>query len=443
MNRLPPSVVICLLVSMPVMAAGHTTVALEMHNSTGTVAGSALRPSSSTVNAAAPVTPAAPETLHRLVRRARVPAISHRVKSGWISDCNDQNAALDALAALGPAAHAVIPDLVRLTHRTCIHDHVMNALDVIGSPDASQIAAIAGGMEDRDPEARQAALDYVMQEAKPTQASIRMLGRAMNDSDSGVRLSALQALEQIHPEGEGRLPILAGFMKDPSVEIRQRALYMVGKLGPDAHSAIPLLRQALNDPEPVIALVSAQILAQIDPWDDVLIATLTRYAKRKDGAVGPQAAELLESLNVHNASVDAALDTYRKQEALNGRLRDALSDTSPEELAENARSLKVNHLRVATSIVDNQPVHTGRAFPAKVGRLYCWTEVAISSPPATVIHRWYRNGKLEHEAYLEVNDPVSPLWSSHPVRAGDWKVTVTPAGAKDPLATAVFHVSGK
>jgi len=381
-----------------------------------------------------------PAILTRLIHRAKVPPERERVHTGWITRCEPQAQALDTLAALGSASRSVIPDLVKLTHRLCVHEHVVQALDQIGSPDEAQLAQISGGLQDKDPEARQAAVEYLAK-SNPNEQTIMTLGRAMNDSNSGVRLSALQALEEIHPEGEGRLPLLRDFYKDPSPEIRERVIYMVGQMKPDSEASIPLLHEALKDPEPTIALTSAKILADINPQDELLITVLIDFMKEKGTAEALQAGQLLESLHIHEARVDAALEPYRAQQALWNRISSASSGTPPEQLAENSRTLKIDNLRIASSIIQDQPVHVARHFPADVGRLYCWTEVSIATAPAAIIHAWYRNGRLQHKEYLEVTAPQVHLWSSAAVRSGDWKVDVLPVGSNEPLATAVFSVS--
>jgi len=383
-----------------------------------------------------------PAILARLVKRAKVAPERERVHSGWATTCESQAQALDTLAALGPSARSVIPDIVKLTHRLCVHEHVVAALDQMGTPDAAQVAQIAGGLQDKDPEARQAAVEYLAK-SLPTPETIHSLGRAMNDPSSGVRLSALQALEQIHPEGEGRLPLLANYLQDPSPEIRQRAIYMVGQLGPDAQTAAPLLRTALKDSDPAIALTAAKFLARVDPQDPLLMNTLIGFMKDKGSAQAMQSAELLQSLHVHDARVDAALEPYRSQQALWQRISKASSNVSPEQLAENARTLKIEQLSIASGIVQDQPVHAARHFSASVGRLYCWTDVSIGTPPAAILHRWYRNGHLEHEEYLDITAPRTSIWSSAAIRPGQWKVDILPSGSNEPLATAVFTVAKK
>ena len=384
-----------------------------------------------------------PSPLHRLIERARMPAERDRVKTGWITNCVSQNAALDTLAALGLAAHSVIPELVRLTHRSCIHEHVVKALEAAGNPDATQMEQIARGLEDKDPEAREAALQYLSKSAEPNVQSIKTFARAMNDPNSGVRLSALQAMEEIHPEGEGRLRLLADFMKDPSSEIRARVLYMIGQWGSETTAAVPLLHSALQDPDPLIALTSAKLLSVINPEDHLLKAALIQKMSQKGSTQAVQAAQLLQSLNIHDAGVDAALEPYRNQAALSERLNGTLSDSSPEKVSEIARTIKVLHVRMASGIINDEPIHPARRFSSSVGRVYCWTEVSVASVPATLIHRWFRKGHLQHEEYLKVTSTRARLWSSAAARQGDWKVEIVPVPGNEVLATAVFTITAR
>lgn len=385
-----------------------------------------------------------PSILIRMVKIARAPADRQKTRSGWITICVAQNDALDALARFGPQAHAAISDLVKLTHRLCIHEHVVQALDQIGTPDQEQLAQISRGMNDKDPEARQAAVEYLAK-TNATPEVIQTLGRAMNDSSSGVRLSALQALEEIHPEGEGRIPLLAGFLKDSSPDIRERALYMIGQLGPDAKPAVPLLHQALHDSDPLIALEGAKYLAKIDPQDEDLLKSLIAFTKNKMSGESEQAAELLQSLNIHEALIDNALEPYRKQETLRQRVNKTASGMTPEELAENNRAVKIRRVRMASRIVQNQPVNIAKSFAVSVGRVYCWTEVSVSTTPATLSYRWYRNGKLQRQDLQDITATSQSLWSSSPVHSGSWKVEIAPAGtsAAQPLATAVFTITSR
>ena len=381
-----------------------------------------------------------PSILKRLVRLAYVPADREKTRGGYITTCVVQGRALDALAAFGSQAHSQIPLLVRLTHRVCIHEHVVQALDQIGSPDSDQLTQIAAGLDDKDPEARQAAVEY-LGAGESTPEVVRILGRALNDPNSGVRLSALQALEKAHPEGGGRLPLLAPFLKDPSPEIRERAIYMIGEIGADSRAAVPLLHEALHDGDPLIALQSAKYLAKIDPQDDELLTTLIAFTKKKNSDAAAQAASLLQSLNIHEARIDNALAPYRSQESLRERINESGAGLTPEQLAENARTLKVDRVRVASRIVQDLPVGVAKVFPAGVGRVYCWTAVSVSTPPASVSYRWYRDGKLAHEDELALSTSSQGLWSTSIVRPGHWKVDISPAGVKEPIATAVFTVS--
>jgi|GEM_PF-1061676 len=383
------------------------------------------------------------QTLTRLVKRASIPAEKERVKTGWMTTCEGQNAALQTLGALEAMAHPVIPDLVKLRHRNCIHEQVVSALDAIGTPDAQQMSQIAAGLHDKDPEARESAIEYLSKSAEPNAPYIRTLAHAMNDPVSGVRLAALQAMEVIHPEGEGRLSLVQELMRDPSTEIRQQTLYIVGQWGHDARSAIPLLEESLKDSDPLISLTAAKLLAGIDPENDQLISTLIKAMKNKGSAQAMQAAQLLDSLQLHDARIDAALEPYQTQKALWQRMNTALSSTSPEQLAEHSRTLKVDHVRMATAIVHDQPTHVARHFSTEDGRIYCWMDVSVSSAPATVIHRWYKDGHLHHSETLQINAPQTHIWSSTVARSGSWKVDILVPGATEPLATALFNVVKK
>lgn len=391
------------------------------------------------LNQVDPAATVPPDLLNRLIRRAKQAPVRHKAGSGWTTQCVSQTDALETLAALGAIARSVQPPLVRLSNKACVQGAAVAALKQIGIPGPESLPEVLRGLSDTDADVRQATLDYI-QTARPTSQDVVLLvARALNDPVSGVRLSALEALEKIHPEGEGRLPLIAPFLKETSRDVRERAIAFVGSLGSEVRSTVPLLMEALKDSDPSLRLSAARFLAKADPKNDAMVTTLLSLAQEPGNAAGESAADVLRELPRRDTRIERALAPYRQLERRR-KVQEAWLRSTPEQRQENARSLKVLSIKMASEIIDDKPVKVTRHFSAHPGPVHCWTEVSVSTGPAGLKHVWYRDGKRIKEHPLEMIDTVDHVWSTESPRKGHWKVEVRSDSATEPLATIQFSV---
>ena len=94
---------------------------------------------------------------------------------------------------------------------------------------------------------------------------------------------------------------------------------------------------------------------------------------------------MLKSSGSRDIEVSEALEPYRERER-EQQMEKALLTSTPEERAKNARTLRVNAIRIAKGIQEEQPDHGGRIFASKVKKLYCWTAVITSgTAPAALL----------------------------------------------------------
>jgi len=384
-----------------------------------------------------PKTAVPAKTLTRLARAAGVPAEHQLVRGGWVSRCGAQTEALATLSALGPLAQTILPDLARLNRMPCTEGRALETALAIGPLTPEQLPRLGTLLNDPDPEARRSVAEYIG-EARVTGAS-GALGRAMNDASASVRLAALEALEKLHPEGEGRVPLVKPFLMDDSAEIRREALRLLLQLAPDAPVTLSLLKEQLKDPDSSLALESAQVLARTQPRNPILLEALIQLATGNDWTVGVQAAELLKTSGSNDPHVTQALEPYREHDRQE-EMEKALATSTAEERAKNARTLRVNAIRIAKDIQDEQPDHAGHVFASAAKKLYCWTAVSAGTTPAALRHVWFMDGKPVYETTLLAVDSSSRVWSSRRIKPGRWRVDVMAPGSDEALASASFTV---
>jgi hypothetical protein len=228
-------------------------------------------------------------------------------------------------------------------------------------------------------------------------------------------------------------------MQDPSRDVRERALHLVDLMGPDARAAIPLLERELADPDLHIRLSAARLLARMEPRNEKLIDTLIALAKDPTSEISESSVEVLRSLEPRDARIQHALLPYDQRDRRK-RVEKAWADSTPEQRAENARTLKVQAIHMAAEMNGTEPQQVERSFPSYMSPITCWTEVSVSSAPAALHHVWLLDGKVRADNYLEVLAPVDRLWSRHPVKPGRWKVEVRSESSSEPLATIAFSV---
>lgn len=96
-----------------------------------------------------------------------------------------------------------------------------------------------------------------------------------------------------------------------------------------------------------------------------------------------------------------------------------------------AQGAAVNQAAVGTGVADRVPQGVAESFPASVGTVYAFTEVAGVPAGGEVVHRWYHGDVLRAEVKLPVGDGSRwRTWSSKTIWAGwtgAWRVDVAAA----------------
>src|SRR5208282_4961335 len=112
---------------------------------------------------------------------------------------------------------------------------------------------------------------------------------------------------------------------------------------------------------PSLVLESAQAILKVHSHDAEAIAALIGLAKDTESETGFQAAQWLEASGRRSAVIDEALAPYRERERQQ-LIEKALLASTPEERAQNARGLRVQMIRIAKGIQQEEPDHAGRVF---------------------------------------------------------------------------------
>ena len=117
----------------------------------------------------------------------------------------------------------------------------------------------------------------------------------------------------------------------------------------------------------------------------------------------------------------------------------ALGATLPASLVAQEGAINVDAV-LALAIEEREPVDTGSAFPADVGRVWLWTEVT-GAEGQTISHVW-SHGEHEWTVELSIGADRWRTWSNKTIPSewtGEWTVEVRDAtGAV--LKTVTFTV---
>ncbi len=229
------------------------------------------------------------------------------------SAMNDGNplvrqAAMDALASLGPSARAATAALTeRLDDKDAgIQLSAVRAIGKLGSDDPVLAKRLAGMIDDAGTDLRlavveslggfgklpgsavaslvgvlkvehavtqSAAFDALAKLGKEAKSALPALSQAVRHDNATVRASALNALARVEPDDDKLLTALKQALDDPSAGVRHTAIRELGELGSNARSAGPALFACLNTSEDRQAALDA--LRQVRVRDvDLYIAAL-------------------------------------------------------------------------------------------------------------------------------------------------------------------------
>ena len=134
-------------------------------------------------------------------------------------------------------------------------------------------------------------------------AGLPTLENALKDENGLVRRAAVRALIELGPMAKTAL-VTALKADDPIV--RRTALFALA--GTATSEAVPYLAQVLADPDPLLRETAVQILLNINPRDDKVIALLKQAAKDEDPDVQRPAFTALSPFQIEPREVTLLRD---------------------------------------------------------------------------------------------------------------------------------------
>jgi len=179
-------------------------------------------------------------------------------------------------------------------------------------PQPDAVAAVAGYLDDRDPEIRRSAAEVLGRLGEAGKAgSVRLTG-ALTGPDESLRLSAAAALWQLTGE-PAALNAAVALLDSPNPRLRESAALELGAtFGKGAKPAVAALLKRLFDPFAAVRSSTAEALGRIGPAAaDAAPALLAVLAGDEPGFVQSAACEALGL--VHPADKDAAVTVLKKK----------------------------------------------------------------------------------------------------------------------------------
>ncbi len=95
-------------------------------------------------------------------------------------------------------------------------------------------------------------------------------------------------------------------------------------------------------------------------------------------------------------------------------------------------AVEVVDAAICRNVQDRQPVEPGAAFPADVGKIYCWSKIK-DGQDTTIKHIYYYDGKEKGAAELQVRSPMFRTYSTKailPAWTGKWRVDIVDSQGK-------------
>jgi HEAT repeat protein len=197
-------------------------------------------------------------------------------------------AALEVLARLGPAAKEAGPDLLALLKSGAGSRDLLRALAAAGAAEEA-VPVLLRRLEDKDSDARRAAVEALGELGPVTPEVLPALLRALDDKDGFVRAEVPSALGAFKQDAKVIVPALVKVLGQRQQAFADTFLVVnsvrtLGEFGPEARDAAPLLVDLLDVEDESVQKAATVALANVDPsagpeLTPVLIARL-----RKDEA---------------------------------------------------------------------------------------------------------------------------------------------------------------
>jgi HEAT repeat protein len=236
-------------------------------------------------------------------------ATARFVQSLKDEDALVRSAAAQAIASLPPAPEITLPLLeagLRDADETALH-HALDALAAIGP------AATPALINALKHEKLRGHVAYIIGRIGPDAAAATPeLVKLIADKDEHVSLEAIIALANIGPGAKDAVPTLIKALSQSDHPHAHAAAYALGRIGPDAAAAEATLVGLLDNSDRKLALVSAWALAQMRPAKETSekILPVLKAGLADDTALARRGAA--EALGRLGHLADGAIDDLEK-----------------------------------------------------------------------------------------------------------------------------------
>lgn len=179
-----------------------------------------------------------------------------------------QEAVVEALGQMGPAARPALPSLAKAVARTADLDlAIQRTTDaILNAPDSQEIDLLSQQLRSRDASMRLRAAKALGDIGARARAAIPAITAALNDTDGDVRRAAITAWRLIQPNAkptEALMRAIAADLTDPDPSLRLMAARTLGRIGPLAAPAAATLEMLRTDPDPDVRRAAAEAIARI------------------------------------------------------------------------------------------------------------------------------------------------------------------------------------
>ncbi len=265
-------------------------------------------------------------------------------------DEKQRQAAVLALARLGPAAQPAAEALVSL-----LHDRLLSEVEILALREvwAGAIPALIHLLNDANVECRKRALFALGQIGPAAHSAVKPLIAALSDRDDAVRAGAAHVLEGMGPAAAEAVPALVANLQAPTAAVRSSAAVALGTIGPAAKAAQRPLLECLLDPDELVRYAAALSQGRIDPHFTEAVPTLRDALNDSSPKVQLAAIDSLSQIDRDSRSYTIPLlnSLSNKPDDLQVRFRavEGLYELDPE-MAKQA----VPWLLVGLNVVDDQ-----------------------------------------------------------------------------------------
>jgi hypothetical protein len=113
---------------------------------------------------------------------------------------------------------------------------------------------------------------------------------------------------------------------------------------------------------------------------------------------------------------------------LEGHAEASASDAAPEQGAVADIPLRLMKASVCTAIEERMPVGVGERFPWTTAKIFVWSLLGATDPPAKVRHIYYHGDTVVSDVTLKVGSSHWRTWSFHTLSGqlhiGPWHVDI-------------------